>query len=109
MLMVRHVLMRDEKEGRRKQARSNKQQHSTPKAVTFLKKNELPRVGLKPTTRTCTSRATLVGQLVEHWPINLVVTGPGPVQGSCVVITVGFGCIILSFSCHCHVADCRCC
>ena len=50
-----HVLMRDEKEGRKKQARSNKQQgkaiqHSTPKAVTFPKKNELPRVGLEPTT-----------------------------------------------------------
>ena len=38
-----HVLMRDEKEGRKKQARStnNKaKQHSTPKAVTFPKKNE---------------------------------------------------------------------
>ena len=54
--------MRDEKEGRKKQARSNKQgqtnnkakQHSTPKAVTFPKKNELPRVGLKATTITCT-------------------------------------------------------
>ena len=47
-----HVLMRDEEEGRKKQARSKKQgkakQHSTPKAVTFPKKNELPRVGLEP-------------------------------------------------------------
>ena len=54
-----HVSMRDEKEGKKKQARSNKQtnkaqQHSTPKAVTFPKKNELPQVGLEPTTRTCT-------------------------------------------------------
>ena len=53
---VMHVLMRDEKERRKKQARSNKQtnnkakQHSTPQAVTFHKKNELPRVGLDPTT-----------------------------------------------------------
>ena len=76
-----HVLIRDEKEGRNKQARSNKQQgkatqhtqgshvhvlmrderrkeetskqgqttnkakqYSTPKAVTFPKNNELPRV-----------------------------------------------------------------
>ena len=54
-----------QKEGRKKQARSNKQtntnkqtqtntnkakQHSTPKAVTFPKKNELPQVGLEPTT-----------------------------------------------------------
>ena len=39
--------MRDEKEGRKKQARSNNKakQHSTPKAVTFPEKNELPRVG----------------------------------------------------------------
>ena len=50
-----HVLMRDEKEERKKQARSNEQtskakQHSTPKAVTFPKKSELPWVGLEPTT-----------------------------------------------------------
>ena len=42
--------MRDEKEERNKLARSNKQnkakQHTTPKAVTFPRKNELPRVGL---------------------------------------------------------------
>ena len=53
--MYIHVLMRDEKEERKKQARSCKQtnkakQHSTPKAVTFPKKNELPRVELEPTT-----------------------------------------------------------
>ena len=46
--------MRDEKEERKKQARSKKtnkaKQHSTPKAVTFPKKNELPCVGLEPTT-----------------------------------------------------------
>ena len=51
-LCVYMFLMRDEKEERKKQARSNKQtnkakQHSTPKAVTFPKKNELPRVGLE--------------------------------------------------------------
>ena len=28
-------------------------QRSTPKAVTFPRKNELPRVGLEPTTLTC--------------------------------------------------------
>ena len=42
-------------EGRKKEASKVKQtnkakQHSTPKAVTFPKKNELPRVGLEPTT-----------------------------------------------------------
>ena len=50
--------MRDEKEERKKQARSNKaKQHSTPKAVTFPKKNELPRVGLEPTTLYTLDRA----------------------------------------------------
>ena len=53
--MYIHVSMRDEKEERKKQARSNKQtnkakQHSTPKAVIFLRKNELPRVGFESTT-----------------------------------------------------------
>ena len=40
-----HVLMRDEKEGRSKQCQTNNKakQHSTTKAVTFPKKNELPR------------------------------------------------------------------
>ena len=46
--------MRDErrKEERSKQGQTNNKakQHSTPKAVTFPKKNELPRVGLEPTT-----------------------------------------------------------
>ena len=46
--IIIHVLMRENEE-RKKQARSNKQtnkakQHSIPKAVTFPKKNELPRV-----------------------------------------------------------------
>ena len=36
-----HILMRDE---RRKEER-----HSTPNAITFPKKDELPRVGLEPT------------------------------------------------------------
>ena len=54
--------MGDEKKGRKKQARSNKQtnkakQHSTPKAVTFPKINELPQVGLKPTTLYTVDRA----------------------------------------------------
>ena len=40
------------KEERSKQGQTNDKakQHSTPKAVTFPKKNELPRVGLEPTT-----------------------------------------------------------
>ena len=42
------MLMRDEKEERSKQGQTNNKakQHSTPKAVTFRNKNELPRVGL---------------------------------------------------------------
>ena len=40
------------KEERSKQGRTNHKakQHNTPKAVTCPKKNELPRVGLEPTT-----------------------------------------------------------
>ena len=50
-----YVSMRDEKEGRKKQAShtNNKaNQHSTPKAVTFPKLHvyTVPRVGLEPTT-----------------------------------------------------------
>ena len=42
-------------EARKKEASKVKQtnkakQHRTPKAVNFSKKNELPRVGLEPTT-----------------------------------------------------------
>ena len=57
-LLIFMFLMRDEKEERKEQARSNKQtrqsntakQHSTPKVATFPRKNELPQVGLEPTT-----------------------------------------------------------
>ena len=45
--MCVHVLMRDE-EGRK--GERSKQGQTNNKAVTFLKKNELPRVGLEPTT-----------------------------------------------------------
>ena len=58
---VYNTFMRD-KEGRKKEAskviQTNKaKQHSTPKAVTFPKKNELPWVGLKPTTLYTLDRA----------------------------------------------------
>ena len=49
-VMYIHVLMRDEKEGRKKQANDKAKQHSTPKAVTFPKKSELTQMGLEPTT-----------------------------------------------------------
>ena len=53
-------LMRDEKEGRKEEASKVKKakQPSTPKAVTFHKKNELPRVGLEPTTLYTPDRHT---------------------------------------------------
>ena len=40
------------KEERSKQGQTNNKtkQHSTPKAVSFSRKNELPRVGIEPTT-----------------------------------------------------------
>ena len=51
--------MRDEKEERSKQGQTNNKakKHSTPKAVTFPKKNELPQVGLEPTTLYTLDRA----------------------------------------------------
>ena len=54
-----HVDMRDErrKEERSKQGQTNNKQHSTPKTVTFPKKNELPQVGLEPTTLHTLDRA----------------------------------------------------
>ena len=39
------------------QMNSKAKQHSTPKAVTFPKKNELPRVGLEPTILYTVDRA----------------------------------------------------
>ena len=47
-----YTCFNERKEGRSKQGQTNNKakQHSTPKAVTFPKKNELPQVGLKPTT-----------------------------------------------------------
>ena len=66
--MYIHVLMRDEKEGRKKQARSNKQQgKATQHTEGSHFKNELPRVGLEPTTLytldRVLSRATKAAQL----------------------------------------------
>ena len=60
MVIYNYVLMRDErrKEERSKQGQTNKaKQHSTPKAVTFPKKYELPRVELEPTTLYTLDRA----------------------------------------------------
>ena len=48
--VIVHVLMRDEKEGIKKQARSNKQQGKATQHTQGSQKNELPRVGLEPTT-----------------------------------------------------------
>ena len=54
--------MRDEREERKKEASKVKQtnkakQHSIPKVVTFHRKNELPQVGLEPTTLYTLDRA----------------------------------------------------
>ena len=46
-----HICCNERCNGRKKEA-SKAKQHSSPKAVTFPKKSELPRVGLNPTTLT---------------------------------------------------------
>ena len=63
--------MRRKKE-RSKQGQTNKaKQHSTPKAVTFPRKNELPQVGLEPTTLY-----TLDSALPTELPRQLSWLGP---------------------------------
>ena len=42
--------MRKEERSKQGQTNNKAKQHNTPKVVTFPKKNELPRVGLEPTT-----------------------------------------------------------
>ena len=57
------------KEERSKQGHTNNKakQHNTPKAVTFPNKNELPRVGLEPTTLYTLDR--VLYQLIQpHTP-----------------------------------------
>ena len=56
-----HVLMRDEKEGRKKQARSNKQQGKATQHTqgSHFSKNELPQVRLEPTTLYTLNRCTM--------------------------------------------------
>ena len=55
--------VREMKEGRKKErskqgeTNNKAKQHSTPKTVTFPKKNELPQVGLEPTTLCTLDRA----------------------------------------------------
>ena len=80
--------MRDEKEERKTVKQTNKaKQHSTPKAVTFPRKNELPQVGLKPTTLYTLDRAlyqlsyrgssagwTQISHLIVHLMNRLTIT-----------------------------------
>ena len=42
-------MRRKEESSKQGQTNNKAKQHSTPKAVNFPKKNELPRVGLEPT------------------------------------------------------------
>ena len=59
MIHVREM----KKEGRSKHCQTNikARQHSTPKAVTFPNKNELPRVGFEPTTLYTLDRCSSAG------------------------------------------------
>ena len=66
------------KEERSKQGQTNNKakQHSTPKAVTFPKKNELPRVGLEPTTLYTLDRAFSTELPRQHrWPVHMSYRG----------------------------------
>ena len=63
--------MRDEKEERKKQARSNKQTRQSntahPRQSLFLEKNELPRVGLEPTTLNTLYSILYVNDIFGHF------------------------------------------
>ena len=48
---------RKEEKSKLSHANNKAKQHNTPKAVTFPKKNELPQVGLEPTTLYTLGRA----------------------------------------------------
>ena len=51
------MLMRDEERSKQGQTNNKAKLHSTPKVVTFPKKNELPQVGLEHTTLYTLDRA----------------------------------------------------
>ena len=56
-MLIRDAEERKEERSKQGQINNKAKQHSTPKAVTFPKKNELPQVGLEPTTLYTLDRA----------------------------------------------------
>ena len=50
-------MRRKEEKSKQGQTNNKAKQQNTPKAVTFTKENELPRVGLEPTTPYTLDRA----------------------------------------------------
>ena len=62
------------KEERSKQGQTNNKarQHSTPKVVTFPKKNELPQVGLEPTTLYAERSTTELPRQHVHIHVYLI-------------------------------------
>ena len=55
----RYMFLNGKKEASKVKQTNKAKQHSTPKAVTFSRKNELPRVGLEPTTLYTLDRALI--------------------------------------------------
>ena len=102
-----HVLIRYEKEGRKegrkkeaskvKQTTIEAKQHSTPKAVTFPKKNELPRVGH---VHTCIHSPVLDWyQILTKWSSRLAVANIAP-SGEKFRCTAGRASVHLHISPH---------
>ena len=56
-------MRRKEERGKQGQTNNKAKQHSTSKAVTLQKKNELPRVGREPTTLYTLDRVHLMNRL----------------------------------------------
>ena len=61
MYTVNERRRRKEEGSKQGQTNNKAKQHSTPKAVTFPKKNELPQVGLEPTTLNTLDRMLSAG------------------------------------------------
>ena len=70
------------KEERSKQGHTNNKakQHSTPKAVTFPKKNEPPRVGLEPMTLYTLHVHVVIGRnyavIIDYYHSTVTVYAP---------------------------------
>ena len=91
--------MRRKEEGSKQGQTNNKaKHHSTPKAVSFPKKNNLPRVGLEPTTLYTLDRATCMCLAMYVCLSGLWLGG---------ILNLYFLSVFLKLVCYAHVFKCN--